>query len=47
MSWQVTPIAPEELLSDPDEARATRAMTAMLRMGKIDIAELYAAADAT
>jgi predicted 3-demethylubiquinone-9 3-methyltransferase (glyoxalase superfamily) len=43
----VSPVALEELLSDPDEARAARAMTAMLQMGKIDIAELYAAADAT
>jgi predicted 3-demethylubiquinone-9 3-methyltransferase (glyoxalase superfamily) len=47
VSWQVSPVALEELLADPDEARATRAMTAMLRMGKIDIEELYAAADAT
>jgi predicted 3-demethylubiquinone-9 3-methyltransferase (glyoxalase superfamily) len=42
VSWQVSPVALEELLSDP---RATRAMTAMLQMGKIDIAELFAAAD--
>ncbi|MGW6024538.1 VOC family protein [Streptomyces sp. NPDC055099] len=45
LSWQVVPAALGELVSDPDEARAQRAMTAMLGMKKIDVAALYAAAD--
>lgn len=47
VSWQVTPTAIYELLSDPDKGRSQRAMTAMLKMGKIDIAAMYAAADAS
>jgi predicted 3-demethylubiquinone-9 3-methyltransferase (glyoxalase superfamily) len=35
----------EELFADPDPTRAQRAMAAMLKMGKIDIAELRRAAD--
>ena len=46
VSWQVVPRALNELLSDPDEGRAQRAMAAMLGMRKIDIAELHKAADA-
>jgi predicted 3-demethylubiquinone-9 3-methyltransferase (glyoxalase superfamily) len=46
LSWQVVPEGMEELLTDPDQARAQRAMKAMLQMGKIDVAALYAAADA-
>ena len=46
VSWQVTPTALYELLGDPDRGRSQRAMAAMLKMGKIDIAALYAAADA-
>jgi predicted 3-demethylubiquinone-9 3-methyltransferase (glyoxalase superfamily) len=34
-----------ELLSDPDRARAKRAMEAMMSMVKLDIAELDRAAD--
>ena len=45
VSWQVIPAALTELLSDPDPARAQRAMACMLTMGKIDIAALRAAAD--
>ena len=45
VSWQVVPKALDELMRDPDEARSQRAMTAMLQMGKIDVAALYAAAD--
>jgi predicted 3-demethylubiquinone-9 3-methyltransferase (glyoxalase superfamily) len=45
LSWQVIPTALPELLGDPDPARATRAMQAMLTMGKIDVAALHAAAD--
>jgi predicted 3-demethylubiquinone-9 3-methyltransferase (glyoxalase superfamily) len=47
LSWQVTPAALGELLSDPDRGRAQRAMNAMLGMQKINVAELYAAADQT
>ena len=46
LSWQVVPARLMELLSDPDEARAQRAMAAMLEMRKIDIAAVEAAADA-
>ena len=45
VSWQIVPTALNELLSDPDPARAQRAMKAMLQMGKIDIATLRSAAD--
>jgi predicted 3-demethylubiquinone-9 3-methyltransferase (glyoxalase superfamily) len=43
--WQVVPTALPELLQDPDKARANRAMQAMLKMTKIDIGALRAAAD--
>ena len=46
LSWQVVPTGMEELFADPDAGRAERAMRAMLGMGKIDIAAMYAAADA-
>ena len=46
LSWQVTPKRLNELVSDPDPERARRAMEAMLKMGKIEIAELERAADA-
>ena len=46
LSWQVVPIDLPRLLQDPDHQRAQRVMQAMLQMQKIDIAELYAAADA-
>jgi len=45
LSWQVVPRRLPELLADPDPARAKRAMEAMLKMGKIDVAELERAAD--
>lgn len=45
LSWQVVPADLAKLLSDPDEGRAQRAMTAMLGMKKIDVAALHAAAD--
>jgi predicted 3-demethylubiquinone-9 3-methyltransferase (glyoxalase superfamily) len=40
LSWQVIPRQLGEMLGDPDQARAGRAMEAMLRMTKIDIAEM-------
>jgi predicted 3-demethylubiquinone-9 3-methyltransferase (glyoxalase superfamily) len=46
VSWQVVPDEMETLLSDPDEGRSQRAMAAMLKMKKIDIAEIRRAADA-
>jgi predicted 3-demethylubiquinone-9 3-methyltransferase (glyoxalase superfamily) len=46
VSWQVVPGEMERLLADPDQARAQRAMAAMLRMTKIDIEEIRRAADA-
>ena len=45
LSWQVVPIGMDELFSDPDPARAARAMQAMFGMRKLDVAALRAAAD--
>ena len=45
LSWQIVPTRLGELLGDPDPARAQRAMTAMLGMKKLEIAELEQAAD--
>jgi predicted 3-demethylubiquinone-9 3-methyltransferase (glyoxalase superfamily) len=44
--WQVTPTRLMELIKDPDRDRARRAMEAMTKMIKIDIAEVERAADA-
>jgi predicted 3-demethylubiquinone-9 3-methyltransferase (glyoxalase superfamily) len=44
--WQVTPIMLVQLLSDPDKAKARRVMQAMMKMIKLDIPALQAAADA-
>jgi predicted 3-demethylubiquinone-9 3-methyltransferase (glyoxalase superfamily) len=44
LSWQIVPTVLEELLADPDPARAQRAMKAMLEMKKLDIAALERAA---
>lgn len=43
VSWQITPIALTEAISDPDPAAAKRAFDAMLEMKKIDIAAIEAA----
>jgi predicted 3-demethylubiquinone-9 3-methyltransferase (glyoxalase superfamily) len=45
LSWQIVPRRLSELLNDPDPDRARRAMDAMLKMGKIEVAELELAAD--
>jgi len=45
VSWQVNPRRLDELLRDPDPARARRAMLAMMDMVKIDTAALDAAAN--
>lgn len=47
LSWQIVPRQLNELIADPDPERARRSMEAMLEMGKIDVAELQRAADAT
>jgi predicted 3-demethylubiquinone-9 3-methyltransferase (glyoxalase superfamily) len=44
VSWQVVPKRLGELLQNPDQAKAGRAMQAMLNMVKIDIAALEQAA---
>ena len=43
LSWQVVPRRLNELVNSDDKAGAERAMEAMLRMGKLDVAELEAA----
>jgi predicted 3-demethylubiquinone-9 3-methyltransferase (glyoxalase superfamily) len=45
MSWQIVPTVLLELNADPDRGRAARAAQAMMRMTKLDIAELLRAAD--
>lgn len=45
LSWQVVPAGLQELLSDPDGARRSRAMQAMLGMGKLDLEAMRRAAD--
>jgi predicted 3-demethylubiquinone-9 3-methyltransferase (glyoxalase superfamily) len=47
LSWQVVPAGMAELFADPDPERARRAMEAMLKMRKLDVAALQAAADGT
>jgi predicted 3-demethylubiquinone-9 3-methyltransferase (glyoxalase superfamily) len=42
LSWQITPIALIEAISDPDPAAAKRAFDAMMQMKKIDIAAIEA-----
>ena len=44
LSWQVNPTILGKMLSDPDPKKARRVMEAMLKMQKIDIAALEAAA---
>jgi predicted 3-demethylubiquinone-9 3-methyltransferase (glyoxalase superfamily) len=43
LSWQITPRALIEAISDPDPAAAKRAFDAMMEMKKIDIAAIEAA----
>ena len=40
LSWQINPTVLGEMLVDPDPAKANRVMEAMLKMKKIDIAQL-------
>jgi predicted 3-demethylubiquinone-9 3-methyltransferase (glyoxalase superfamily) len=44
VSWQIVPDRLGELMADPDPERANRVMQAMLKMVKLDIAALEAAA---
>jgi predicted 3-demethylubiquinone-9 3-methyltransferase (glyoxalase superfamily) len=44
LSWQIIPKALPRLLGDPDREKAQRVMEAMLKMGKIEVAELERAA---
>jgi predicted 3-demethylubiquinone-9 3-methyltransferase (glyoxalase superfamily) len=45
LSWQVVPRGMDELFADADPERSKRAMQAMLKMRKLDVAELHRAAD--
>ena len=42
-SWQIVPTVLSDMMADPDRAKAKRAADAMMKMVKIDIAELQAA----
>jgi predicted 3-demethylubiquinone-9 3-methyltransferase (glyoxalase superfamily) len=46
LSWQIIPDRLLELIGDPDPGRSQRAMEAMLKMRRIDVATLEKAADA-
>ena len=46
LSWQITPRLLTTALADPDPAVAKRVFTAMMGMGKIDIAAIQAARQA-
>jgi predicted 3-demethylubiquinone-9 3-methyltransferase (glyoxalase superfamily) len=37
VSWQITPMALYDMITDPDPAKAQRAMQAMLQMKKLDL----------
>ena len=43
ISWQITPLALTEAISDPDPAAAKRAFDAMMTMTRIDVAAIEAA----
>ena len=43
LSWQITPLALTNAVTDPDPAAAKRAFDAMMQMTKIDIAAIEAA----
>jgi len=45
LSWQITPQRLLDLMADSDRDRARRTMEAMMKMVKIDIAEVERAAD--
>src|SRR6187455_602341 len=43
LSWQITPIALTQAITDPDPAAAKRAFEAMMQMKNIDVAAIEAA----
>jgi 2-polyprenyl-6-hydroxyphenyl methylase/3-demethylubiquinone-9 3-methyltransferase len=43
VSWQITPVALTQAITDPDPAAAKRAFDAMMTMRKIDVAAIEAA----
>jgi predicted 3-demethylubiquinone-9 3-methyltransferase (glyoxalase superfamily) len=45
LSWQVVPEGFEEIFADPDPEKAKRTMEALLKMRKLDVAALRAAAE--
>jgi predicted 3-demethylubiquinone-9 3-methyltransferase (glyoxalase superfamily) len=45
VSWQIVPEVLLRLTSDPDREKAQRVMAAMMKMGKIEIAELERVAE--
>ncbi len=45
LSWQIVPVVLEDLVTDPDPAKADRVMKAMLQMKKLDIEALNRAAE--
>lgn len=47
LSWQIIPTELMTLMGDPDRDKAQRVNAAMLKMGKINIADLRAAANQT
>jgi len=47
VSWQVVPTIFEEMMADPDRAKAKRVTDAMMKMVKFDIAALKAAYSGT
>ena len=46
LSWQIVPKQMDALMSEGDEAKRNRVFAAMLKMIKIEVAELQAAAEA-
>ncbi|MDO8799931.1 VOC family protein [Phenylobacterium sp.] len=45
LSWQVVPVELGVLMSDPDSARVSRVIAAMMQMARLDTGKLRAAAD--
>ncbi|HCK81343.1 MAG TPA: hypothetical protein DIC59_07740 [Candidatus Competibacteraceae bacterium] len=43
VSWQIVPNAIADMLADPDTAKSQRVMTAVLKMKKLDLAQLQRA----
>ncbi len=43
LSWQIVPTVLGEMMADPDRVKVKRAADAMMRMVKLDIAQLHAA----